>query len=200
MGGDLGQFERSPGNRSNPSLLQEEKAAAIVEFAVALPLLVVLVVGIFDFGAAFNLKQELNNAMREGARFGASQPTNDLESATPPSVDAVRYLVDSYLQGSKINDCGLGAMTEPAASGTLTWVYNTTGTCSGQLSLTIVRGCTSAASCPNPGAPSIYLPTTHVQITYPYKWQFSNVLQLVAPGAKLGQVAIVTDAWAVNMD
>jgi len=198
MGGDLGQFAGSLGNRLNPSFLHEEKAAAIVEFAVALPLLVVLVVGIFDFGAAFNLKQELNNAVREGARFGASQPTNDLESSTPPSVDAVRYLVDSYLQGSKINDCGLGAMAEPAASGTLTWVYNTTGTCSGQLSLTIVRGCTSPAGCPNPG--SMYLPTTHVQITYPYKWQFSNVLGLVAPGAKLGQVAIVTDASAVNMD
>ena len=47
------------------------EAAAMAEFAVALPLLIVLVVGIFDFGAAFNLKQELNNALREGARFGA---------------------------------------------------------------------------------------------------------------------------------
>ena len=60
------------------SLLRGTDAAAIIEFAVALPLLVVLVVGIFDFGGAFNLKQELNNAAREGARFGAAQPTNDI--------------------------------------------------------------------------------------------------------------------------
>jgi uncharacterized membrane protein len=59
-------------------LLRQTEAAAIIEFAVALPLLIVLVVGIFDFGGAFNLKQKLNNAVREGARFGASQPTNDL--------------------------------------------------------------------------------------------------------------------------
>jgi Flp pilus assembly protein TadG len=78
------------------------EAAALIEFAVALPLLVVLVVGIFDFGGAFNLKQELNNAVREGANFGASQPTNDLALTKPPSVDAVRYLVASYLQASRI--------------------------------------------------------------------------------------------------
>jgi Flp pilus assembly protein TadG len=81
------------------------EAAALIEFAVALPLLVVLVIGIFDFGGAFNLKQELNNAVREGARFGASQPTNDLlNSGTPPTVDAVRYLVASYLQAMRVND------------------------------------------------------------------------------------------------
>ena len=64
--------------------LQSTEAAALIEFAVALPLLVVLVVGIFDFGGAFNLKQELNNAAREGARFGASQPTNDLSNSGTP--------------------------------------------------------------------------------------------------------------------
>src|ERR1700690_1053966 len=82
--------------------LRGTEAAALIEFAVALPLLVVLVVGVFDFGGAFNLKQELNNAVREGARFGASQPTNDLALSQPPSVDAVRFLVDSYLQTANI--------------------------------------------------------------------------------------------------
>src|SRR5579863_7443913 len=78
------------------SRVRGSEAAALIEFAVALPLLVVLVVGIFDFGGAFNLKQELSNAAREGARFGASQPTNDFSAGNPPSVDAVRYVVDSY--------------------------------------------------------------------------------------------------------
>ncbi len=84
-----------------------------MSFAVALPLLVVLVVGIFDFGGAFNLKQELNNAVREGARFGAAQPSNDITPRTnqkPPSVDAIRYVVDSYLKTAHINDCGLNAI------------------------------------------------------------------------------------------
>jgi TadE-like protein len=91
------------------ALLETSVGASVVEFAVALPLLVVLLVGIFDFGAAFNLKQQLYNAARQGARFGASQPMNDLctPCAVPPSVSAIRYVVDSYLTNAKINDCGL---------------------------------------------------------------------------------------------
>src|ERR1700679_3537679 len=91
--------------RSLRSPLRNTDAAALIEFAVALPLLVVMVVGIFDFGGAFNLKQELNNAVREGATFGASQPTNDLTNAgTPGSVDAARYIVASYLLAARLND------------------------------------------------------------------------------------------------
>src|SRR5690349_7865354 len=94
------------------SVLWSSEASSMVEFAVALPLLVVLVVGIFDFGAAFNLKQELNNAVREGARFASSQPSNDLYNpGVPPSVDAVRSLVASYLIAAHINDCGLNTTT-----------------------------------------------------------------------------------------
>ena len=81
------------------SRLRNTDAAALIELAIALPLLIVLVVGIFDFGGAYNLKQRLNNAVRDGARFASEQPTNDLGNglaiATPPTVDAVRVLVDS---------------------------------------------------------------------------------------------------------
>jgi Flp pilus assembly protein TadG len=38
------------------SLRRHDHAAQLVEFAVALPLLVVFVVGIFDFSSAFTLK------------------------------------------------------------------------------------------------------------------------------------------------
>jgi len=93
------------------SRIRSTEAAALIEFAVALPLLVVLVVGIFDFGGAFNLKQELNNAAREGANFGASEPTNDLyNNGTPPTIDAVRYLVDSLPRGRKAS---MTAVLEP---------------------------------------------------------------------------------------
>ncbi|MGA9968306.1 MAG: TadE/TadG family type IV pilus assembly protein, partial [Terriglobales bacterium] len=105
--------------RSRVRQLGDTEAAAMIEFAVSLPLLVVLVVGIFDFGGAFNLKQELSNAVREGAIFGASQPTNDISPSIlqPPSVDAIRFLVDSYLQTANINDCGLKLLAEPPQGG-----------------------------------------------------------------------------------
>ena len=176
-----------------------DEAAALIEFAVVLPLLVVLVVGIFDFGGAFNLKQELNNAAREGAVFGASQPTNDLlNNGTPPSVDAVRYLVASYLQGARINDCGLATMAAPGnQSGPMTWTYSTTGSCVTTLTLTIQRPCIGS-SCPS--ALGAYVPYTNVIISYPYQWHFNNVIQLLVPGAHYTLTNIITNATAANLN
>jgi Flp pilus assembly protein TadG len=45
-----------------------ERGAAAVEFALVLPLLVLLVVGIAEFGRAYNLQTTLSAAAREGAR------------------------------------------------------------------------------------------------------------------------------------
>jgi Flp pilus assembly protein TadG len=181
-------------------LLRATDAAAIIEFAVALPLLVVLIVGIFDFGGAFNLKQELNNAVREGARFGAALPTNDITPANqkPASVDAIRFLVDSYLQTAKINDCGLSAVSEPAQGGGLVWVYNASSNCAGTLTLKISRGVAVQVTTLNQ-PPATMLCTT-VQISYPYRWHFNNVIQLLVPGANYTLANIKSDATAANTD
>jgi hypothetical protein len=175
----------------------------MVEFAVALPLLIVLVVGIFDFGAAFNMKQELNNAMREGARFGAAQPTNDLNSNPSNSVSAIRMVVDDYLLAANINDCGLSGAV-PTAFGQ-TWIYYASSApCSGALplQLTICRGGSACALVQSSGLSNpVNVPYTQVQISYPYQWRFNNVIQLLIPGAKLGlPKTIKTQATAVNMD
>ena len=61
-------------------LSTDTRASQIVEFAVALPLLLVLAVGIFDFGSAFNMKQKLTNAAREAARLGASSASEIAEN------------------------------------------------------------------------------------------------------------------------
>jgi Flp pilus assembly protein TadG len=176
-------------------LLRQTDAAALIEFAVALPLLVVLVVGIFDFGGAFNLKQKLNNAVREGARFGASQPTNDLALFKPPSVDAIRFLVDSYLQTAKINDCGLSTAPQPVNGGGFTWVYTVTGGgCT--LTLTINRGSSVQTS----ATPPVNMLLTRVHISYPYQWHFNNVIKLLVPGANYALGNIQSDAAAFNMN
>lgn len=183
------------------------RASSLAEFAISLPLLVVLVVGIFDFGGAFNLKQQLDNAVREGARFGASQPTNDLAAgAAPLSIDAVRYLVDSYLQASRIDDCGLAATSPPSGP---PWEYNPTG-CGGNLRLTIrkdpVTGGTPQCSLTVPAntygtipiATPVYIACTYVQISYPYQWHFNSVIQLLVPGANLTLTQITTSATVPN--
>ncbi len=53
---------------------------------MALPLLLIMVVGIFDFGNAYNIKQKVTNIAREAARMGASQPTADLTNPPPASI------------------------------------------------------------------------------------------------------------------
>jgi Flp pilus assembly protein TadG len=180
-------------------LLRETEAAAIIEFAVALPLLIVLVVGIFDFGGAFNLKQELNNAVREGARFGAAQPTNDISTTNlkPPSVDAIRFLVDSYLKTAHINDCGLSAIAEPPQGGGMVWRYNASTGCPGALTLTISRAVPVQATV---GGATVTMLCTTVNIIYPYQWHFNNVIQLLVPGANYTLGNIPSNATAVNMN
>jgi Flp pilus assembly protein TadG len=180
---------------SRRSPLREADAAALIEFALSLPLLVVLVVGIFDFGGVFNLKQELNNAAREGARFAAAQPSNDLTLTLPPSVSAARFVVDSYLLTAGINDCGLNA-AHYALAGNYTWVFNASGNgCS--MTLRINRA--------NPvqetiGGATVNILCTTVNISYPFQWHFNNVIQLLAPSANYSLGNIPVDATAVNMD
>ena len=175
----------------------------MVEFAVSLPLLLVLVVGIYDFGGAFNLKQELNNAVREGARYGASSSTADLSQTgvTPSTVVATAILVDSYLQTARINDCGLYTVittTNVTVTPPLTWTYTASGCSYGTLTLTIQRGFSKAAGAV--ASTNIQVIYTQVSIQYPYQWQFNKVIQLLVSGATyVGTSLISTSATVPNV-
>jgi Flp pilus assembly protein TadG len=48
----------------------------MVEFAFVAPVLTALVLGMFTGGVAYNRKQDLTHAAREGARYGATIPKN----------------------------------------------------------------------------------------------------------------------------
>src|SRR6267154_3576431 len=127
-------------------LLRADAASQIVEFAVALPLLVVFVVGIFDFSGAFTLKQKLTNAAREGARAAAAGPASDLTNPTtstgiPASVTDAFWVIDNYLKSEQLNDCGLSSAVGTGSR--LTWTYSATGNgCPGNgVKLIIDRGC-----------------------------------------------------------
>lgn len=49
----------------------DDAGAAAVEFALVLPLLLLVLFGIIDFGRAYNAQQALNAGAREGARVKA---------------------------------------------------------------------------------------------------------------------------------
>jgi Flp pilus assembly protein TadG len=174
----------------------EDSAAQIVEFAVSLPLLVVFVVGIFDFSGALSLKQKLMNATREGARVAAADPANDLGSPLPASVSDASQVVDNYLLSEKINDCGLSAVVPTPTGGTLTWTSTATGNgCPGAgITLTINRGCvTTVGATLN----TVHLIGTCVTLSYAYKWQFNSVMTLLG-GNAAGPSALGATAEAFN--
>jgi uncharacterized membrane protein len=198
----MGTFFSSAGiARAVGRIVRNERASQIVEFAVSLPLLVVFVVGIFDFSGAITLKQKLTNAVREGARVAAADPANDLSNASgnpiPASVYDAWQVVDSYLLSENINDCRLGTTAPPVWSSGLTWVATTTG-CSGggtsNIVLTINRGCVTPES---GSSPAVYAVNTCVTIVYPYSWKFSSVSGLF-PGKFTGPTGITTTSVAFN--
>jgi Flp pilus assembly protein TadG len=54
--------------------LRNNNGQSLVEFALILPLFMLIVLGIFDFGRAIYGYSALHNAAREGARYGAVHP------------------------------------------------------------------------------------------------------------------------------
>lgn len=162
--------------------LADTRATQIAEFAVALPLLLVMVVGIFDFGNAYNLKQKVTNTAREAARMGASQPTGDLSDAPPASILAIRDLVSNSLLSSKVSDCGLGSAAPTAAGASTPWKWSFTVSCgtAGNLVLTVDRGYVFTSTV-TAGGTAVKMISTNVSLLYPYQWEFNRVITLLVP-------------------
>lgn len=54
--------------------LGAKRAQSMLEFAITLPLLLLLLVGIFDLGRAAFMYSSITNSAREGARYGIINP------------------------------------------------------------------------------------------------------------------------------
>jgi Flp pilus assembly protein TadG len=59
--------------------LSRECGQSLLEFAITLPLLLLLAVGTIEFGRAFYQYNTLSKAVREAARYMASKPYNSTE-------------------------------------------------------------------------------------------------------------------------
>src|SRR5271163_119635 len=83
-------------------LLRDERGAALMEFAITLPLLVVFVVGIYDFSGAYNQKQKIEQAAQEGAIVAGAQPMSDIQvsNANPESLQPVVTAIFNSLSGN----------------------------------------------------------------------------------------------------
>ena len=102
-----------------------ERGVAAVEFALVLPLLVLLVAGIADFGRAYHLQTTLSGAAREGVRAMALR--NDAGAARTAARAAAGPLALS--DGQISVSPGTGACLSTTANtvtATVTISYSTT--------------------------------------------------------------------------
>jgi hypothetical protein len=190
----------------------EERAAQLLEFAVALPLLALFVVGIFDFSGAFTLRQKLTNAARDAARAGAADPASDVSqppaSGVPASVSDAFQIIDKYLNANKINDCGI-MLSSAVPTVPATWIFSASGNGCPSTGLTIVinrayyfpaSGAAPPAdvSCtPRSASAQTTVIGTCVSLQYAYQWRFGRVSNLL--GATTGLPSTITAA-AVAMN
>ena len=86
--------------------IRSERGAALVEFGLVVPLLMLMMCATIDFGLAVYTLNNLTAAVREGGRFGAVlDPTI---WATPAAAqDSVQTRVQKYIAG--MNNTGLTA-------------------------------------------------------------------------------------------
>ena len=179
-------------------LLRDGQGAALLEFAITLPLLVVFVVGIYDFSGAFNQKQKIEQAAQEGAIIAGAQPMTDIASDkdNPDSLQPVVIAIFNSLAGSGVlPNAKLGTCTPPVTpthvvDTNLKWKY-TISSCPDDLVITIDRGWVSAAG------PPVAVGTI-VQVSYPYHWRFNSVIQLLVPGASYAAITNLTESATVQ--
>ncbi len=176
-------------------VVDNQRGQAILEFAITLPLLVVFVVGIYDFSGAFNQKQKIEQAAHEGAILAGAQPMSDIDvSNTNPSslLPVVTAIVNSLVASGVVTS----ACTPPGTvtgGPNLTWRYTVLG-CPQKLIITINRGWEGGAGSANSPASL----GTVVTIVYPYTWRFNSVIQLLIPGAAYAATTQVTESATVH--
>ena len=89
--------------------MRSERGAELVEFAIVMPVLLMLVAGIVDFAFLFHSYQVTTNAAREGARL-AMLPGYDLNDYA-----AAKSRVDDYIRTAGAS----GAFTRAVAPATV---------------------------------------------------------------------------------
>jgi Flp pilus assembly protein TadG len=91
----------------------KERGATIVEAAVTTMLLFTFLFGILEFGRAYNIKQMLTNAAREGARFSVAPYPG--VSTLPTSGDVSTHVKDFL---AKANVTGATVSVNQSQNGT----------------------------------------------------------------------------------
>jgi hypothetical protein len=169
----------------------------LLEFAIVLPLLVVFIVGIYDFSGAFNEKQKISHAAQEGAIVAGAQPMADMDPPNPP--DSLQPVLEAIYNSLAANNVlppnsNLGGCTVvPTYVSGLKWSYAVSGCTPDTLAIDIDRGLPI-----DPASPSPASVRTEVRVSYPYHWRFNGVIQLAVPGATYAAVTNLSETATVH--
>ena len=82
--------------------MRSEKGAALIEAAITVPVILLISVGIFEFGRAYQTWQVLTNAAREGARMAV---------ITTSTEDAIKTRVRNYMQAGSLPNYATATVT-----------------------------------------------------------------------------------------
>src|SRR6266545_6017898 len=107
--------------------LAGEEGTAMLETALTLPLLLVVSVGIFEFGRAYQTWQVLTNAAREGARIAVlpNPPEGSVEGRVLAYMQAgqLQYAADATIVVDRAAVMPLGAGTATASLVTVNYPF-----------------------------------------------------------------------------
>ncbi len=71
------------------NIAKQKRGQSMVEFAVVIPLLLLLILAIFEFGRIYNAQIEVTQAAREGARAGVLEIYKNNDAAVKTKVKAL---------------------------------------------------------------------------------------------------------------
>ncbi|MGH4119669.1 TadE/TadG family type IV pilus assembly protein [Clostridium sp.] len=78
--------------------LRNEKGQSLVEFSILLPFLLLLLMGLLEFGLMLNSYLAIHNSAREGARLGivagSDSEINELITKMSPTIDIENIIVN----------------------------------------------------------------------------------------------------------
>jgi len=173
------------GRKSQGRLWKDQGASELVEFAVILPVLMMVLMGMYWFGRAYNIYETMTRAAKEGAAYGA-RPACALCSVPcgvvgqfPCADDVANNVVVPALNAAHINPSSLVAIAQPPAQGCSRGLYQSGTQCP-------VSGTGGGATCTSAGGnKTIWVcycidmnqganpPECGVSVTMAYPWKFT---------------------------
>ena len=96
-------------------LRRDQRGAAAIEFAIAVPVLVVMIYGIFQVGLIYQANAGMQHALGEGARL-ATLCTPSGNACNSPSDSAIVAKMNEKKFGANIGSFGTPTVTDPGSS------------------------------------------------------------------------------------